>query len=177
MLRFCTNSFPLGRGGGGCGGQRGNIRFCWVEQIAFASSYTNSSQSGRPRLSWCVISVDIRSRTKSAENEIDGSLQSQYGWRLKEGFVVCAKYRPANSKFVCTCFLKVNTLLFPELFIDMRIPVFEAQRVEFLSLLSKIFIVIISTETHKNINKGLFLFLSFSARHAQNICYLYLYLF
>ena len=87
LLRFCTQSSPLGRGGGGQILQGGANSFCIQlhHQLPIC-------ETGRPRLPWCVISVDIRcSRTKSAENEIDGSLQPQYGSRLKEGFAVCAK--------------------------------------------------------------------------------------
>ena len=51
LLRFCTQSSPLGRGGGDCGGQRGGIRFCWVEIFLpseiLLRSCTQSSPLGR----------------------------------------------------------------------------------------------------------------------------------
>ena len=83
LLRFCTHSSPLGPCGGGCGGQRGGDKILLDGANSFCIQLHHQlpiCATGRPRLPWCVISVDIRrSRTKSAENEIDGSLQSQYG--------------------------------------------------------------------------------------------------
>ena len=88
----------------------------------------------------------MRSMEVCNHNMVDVSKRDLCGVQKKQ----------SDSKFVCTCLFKMNT-----------VPVSEADRTESLSLLSKIFIVIISTETHKNIKEGLSLFLSFSARHAQ----------
>ena len=56
LLRFCTQSSPLGRGGGGQILQGGANSFCIQLHHQLLISATR-----RPLLPWCVISVDIRS--------------------------------------------------------------------------------------------------------------------
>ena len=83
---------------------------------------------------------------------------------------ICGVCKIKNSqikKTVCNCVLKMNTLLYHELYIDIRIPVRSRTKLNFYHCYQKYSLSSFRPKTHNNVKKQLYSHLSISALHAQ----------